>query len=181
MDRAGGRVSESLGVLAPGGGRAPGELPPGLDREPGRSVHPRPAHRRGTGTPTRGVAANADSAGGIRPDGSATHAGRNREVRAGRIAAGIRGHGRSVPRLPAVRRRDGPALARCGAVRRHARAASRQRARDVGLPRLGGGSLQPEPAIRPVHNRAIGGRSTAQPNPRPTGGDGIQPLQCDDK
>ena len=52
-------------------------------------------------------------------------------------------------RVAALRRAHGDAVARRGALRRHARLSHRQPARHVALARLGDQRLQPQPAVRP--------------------------------
>ena len=66
---------------------------------------------------------------------------------------------------PAGHRRSGAstgaALARCRPLRRHARHPHRQLPRDLALSRLGHQGLQPQPALRPVHDRAARRRPAA--------------------
>ena len=78
------------------------------------------------------------------------------------LARRVRKDGRPLSGVAAIRRGDGPALARRGPLCRHARLAPRQRAPDVGLSRLGGRGVQPQPAVRPIHDRATGRRSAAE-------------------
>ncbi len=63
---------------------------------------------------------------------------------------------------PALRRADGAGLARRGPLRRHQRLPHRQRPRHVALARLGHRRLQPQPAVRPVHDRAARRRPAAR-------------------
>ena len=66
-------------------------------------------------------------------------------------------------------------------VCRYPRIAPRQRAADVGLPRLGRQSVQRQSALRPVQPVAGGGRSAAQSDDRAADRHGIQSLQCHDQ
>ncbi len=64
--------------------------------------------------------------------------------------------------VAALRRADGGALARCRALRRHARLSHRQPPDHVAVARLGDCRLQPEHAVRRVHDRAARRRSAAR-------------------
>ena len=78
------------------------------------------------------------------------------------VARRLREGGRPAARLAALRRAHGPLLARRGPLRRHARPAPRQRARDVAVPRLGHRGVQRQHAVRPVHRRAARRRPAAR-------------------
>ena len=74
-----------------------------------------------------------------------------------------------------------PILARRRALCRYQRLSLRQLSRGVGLSRLGDPRVQPQPAVRPVHDRATGRRPAAGPHARPAGRLGLQPLQRHDQ
>ena len=82
---------------------------------------------------------------------------------------------------PAVGRASGALLARRRALCRHPRHPLRQLPRELGLPRLGDQRLQPQPAVRRVHDRATGRRPPPRRHARPAGGLGLQPLQHHDQ
>ncbi len=84
-----------------------------------------------------------------------------------RPAAAIRALGRAPRPLLAGRR----------PLRRHARHPLRQLPRDLGLSRLGDRRLQPQPAVRPVHDRAAGRRPAAERHARPADRHRLPPLQ----
>ena len=93
--------------------------------------------RRGLTPSPEADRADADPPRRVRPDRPAADAGGGRRVPRRHVAGRLRADGRPLSRLAALRRRDGPPLARRRPLRRHARPAPRQRAPDVGLPRLG--------------------------------------------
>ena len=66
------------------------------------------------------------------------------------VARRLREARRRAARVAALRRAHGDAVARRGALRRHARLPHRQPARHVALARLGHQRLQPQPAVRSV-------------------------------
>ena len=81
-----------------------------------------------------------------------------------------------------------PLLARLRPLRRHPRHPLRQLPRDVDLSRVGHQRLQPQPAVRPVHDRAAGrrpvcdhGRRHARADPRQPDRQRLQPLQHHDE
>ena len=98
----------------------------------------------------------------LRPDRTAADAGRGRRVPRRPVARRLREAGRRAAAVAALRRADGDAVARRGALRRHARLPHRQPARHVALARLGDRRLQPQPAVRPVRDRAAGRRPAAR-------------------
>ena len=86
---------------------------------------------------------------------------------------------RCAPAVAALRRAHGHAVARRRALRRHARLPHRQPSRDVAVARLGHRRLQPQPAVRPVHDRAARRRPAARRDARAEGGLGLQPQPHD--
>ena len=78
------------------------------------------------------------------------------------LAAGVREGGRRAAREPALRREVGPALARCGPLRRKRRLRVRRLpARRLPLSRLGDPRAQRRPAVRRVRADAAGRRQAA--------------------
>ena len=93
--------------------------------------------------------------------GLAADAGRSRRVPRRQVPRRLREARGRAAGVAALRRADGDALARRGALRRHARLPHRQPARHVALARLGDQRLQPQPAVRSVRDRAARRRSAA--------------------
>ncbi len=72
-------------------------------------------------------------------------------------------------------------LARCSPLCRHERLSERRRTRHVAVARLGHRGLQPQPAVRPIHDRATGRRPAAECDARSADRDRLQPQssrQC---
>ena len=86
----------------------------------------------------------------LRPDRAAADAGGDRRLPRRPVARRLREARRRAARVAALRRAHGDAVARRGALRRHARLSHRQPARHVALARLGHQRLQPQPAVRSV-------------------------------
>ncbi len=82
---------------------------------------------------------------------------------------------------PQVGRASRPLLARRRPLRRHARHPLRQLPRDVVVSRLGDRGLQPQHAVRPVHDREPGRRPAAERDARAADRLGLQPLQHHDQ
>jgi len=80
------------------------------------------------------------------------------------------------PRIATVRGTSGAVLARCRAVRRFPRLPHRLESGHLGLSRLGGSLVQPEPAVRRVHHRAVGRRSPARAHPGSADRHRLHPL-----
>ena len=181
VDRRGRRVRAALVVPCAARDRA------AADRrrfEPDRRVRRGGASRGGLRAFARSRSRDAPSPRVARPDRAAAVACGTRRLRTRRRADGfrsrLRGRGRSPLGEPALRRALGPRVARCGALRRHARAASGQRAGDVALPRLGRRGAQRQQALRRVLDRADRGRPSARGLARPAGRERLRALPRDD-
>ena len=98
----------------------------------------------------------------LRPDRPAADAGGGRRVPRRPVARRLREARRRAAAVAALRRADGDAVARRRALRRHARLSHRQPARDVAVARLGDRRVQPQHAVRRVHDRAARRRSAAR-------------------
>ena len=157
------RVPTALVVYRPRAGAAAGGQEPGLGPQYDRPVHPGRARTARFATGPGGRPADARPAAEPRSDRAAALAGRGRGVRGRSGARRLRKAGRAIPPIAALGRAPGPLLARCGPLCRYARHSFRQLPRDVDLSRLGHRRLQSQPALRPVHGRAVGRRSAAQP------------------
>ena len=112
-----------------------------------------------------------------RPHRPAARAGGCRGVRQRQVAGRLREVRRQAAEVAALGRASRPLLARRRPLRRHARHPLRQLPRDLGLSRLGHRRLQPEPAVRPVHDRATRRRPAAEPDARPARRHRLQSLQ----
>ncbi len=119
-----------------------GRLHPGRDRK----ERPRPV---GRGRARRAAAPRQPG-----PHRPAADAGGAQGVPRGHGRRRLRAPGRPPPRVPPVRRAPGVLLARPRAVRRQRRLPQRQRAHGLALSRLRHRRLQPEPAVRPLHDGA---------------------------
>ena len=94
-----------------------------------------------------------------------------RDTAPGRLREGRR----SAAGLAPVRRADGDPLAQRGPLRRHQRLSDRRAADHVAVARLGDRRLQPQHAVRPVHDRAARRRPAAGRDARPEDRDRLQP------
>ena len=136
----------------------------GLGPQPDRPLRPRRSWRAPGLTPApeadRRTLARRLSLDltGLPPD-----AGRRRGVRQRHVAGRLR-EATSIELLAvaALGRAPRPLLARRRPLRRHARHPLRQLPRDVVVPRLGHQGLQPQHAVRPVHDRAARRRPAAR-------------------
>ena len=104
-----------------------------------------------------------------------------RSLRARRAAGRLRATGGPPARVAALRRADGPLLARPRALLGQRRLPQRQRAADVALPRLGGLGVQPQPHLRPLHARPARRRPAAGSRQRRAHRLGLQPPAADDR
>ena len=181
MDRRGGRVSAAL-VADPPEAAGPAE---GQGRvvgpQPDRPLRAGEARGERPAPGPRGRPPDARPSPEPRPHRPAAGPRARRGVRQRPLARGLRGPGRPAARLAPMGRAPRPILARRRALCRHQRLSLRQLSRGVGLSRLGDRRVQPQPAVRPVHDRATGRRPAARPHARPAGRLGVQPLQRDDQ
>ena len=152
LDRRRREVGYALGVHGAGTARAAGDA---QGPRVGRGT-------RSTASSSRGSSAKAEAVAGgrqgdaaaprhLRSDGTAADAGRSRRVPGRPLARRVREARRRAAAVAALRRAHGGAVARRGALRRHARLSHRQPARHVAVARLGHRRLQPQSALRPVH------------------------------
>ena len=97
-----------------------------------------------------------------RSDRAAADAGRARCVPGGQVAERLREGRRSAAAVAALRRAHGVPVAGRGPLRRQQRLPDRRRAVHVAVARLGDRRVQSQHAVRPVHDRAAGGRPAAE-------------------
>ena len=97
------------------------------------------------------------------------------------VAGCLREIRRSAARLAALGRASRPLLARRRPLCRHQRHPLRQLSRDLVVPRLGDQRLQPQHAVRSVHDRATGRRPAAQSHARSADRLRLQSLQHHDE
>ena len=164
LDRRRREVGYALGLHAagaPGAAAAVGQEGR-LGPEPDRSLHPRAARARRAEAVAGSRQGDAAAPRHLRPDRAAADAGRGRRLSRRPFARRLRTARRRAPAVAALRRADGRAVARRRALCRHARLPHRQPARHVAVARLGHRRLQPQPAVRPVRDRAAGRRPAAR-------------------
>ena len=166
MDRRRREVGHALGLYRPGAARSARGQPRPVGAQPDRSVHPRAPRTRRAEAVARSRQDDAAAPRDLRPDRPAADAGRGRRVPRRPLARRVREARRCAAAVPALRRADGRAVARRRPLRRHARLPHRQPPRHVALARLGHRRLQPQPALRPVHDRAARGRSAPERHAR---------------
>ena len=111
--------------------------------------------------------------------GTAADAGRDRRLPGRPVAGRLREARRRAAAVAALRRAHGGAVARRGALRRHARLSHRQPARDVAVARLGDRRVQPEHAVRRVRDRAARRRPAAERHARTEDRLRVQPQSHD--
>ena len=113
---------------------------------------------------------HADSPRDVRPHRPAADARRGRGLSRRQVARCLRAAGRSAAGLARLRRAVGPALARRGPLQRDARLRVRLRpVPRLAVSRLRHPGVQRRPALRPVRDRAPGGRPRARSRARAAG------------
>ena len=163
MDRRGREVGHALGVRR----RRSVPTPPrrvsaGLGPQSDRSVHPRAARREGLKPSPEADKATLLRRRHVRPDRPAADARGDRRLPRRPVARRLREAGGRAAAVAALRRAHGDAVARRRPLRRHARLPHRQPPRDVAVARLGHRRLQPQHAVRRVHDRAARRRPAAR-------------------
>ena len=148
--------------------------------QPHRRVHPQHARIQGHRTLARGRPADPDPPALARPDRPAADARGGPRVRARHRPPRLRAAGRPAPRVAPLRRADGRSLAGPGAVLRHGRLPRRPGPAHLPVPRLRDRRVQPQRALRPVHDRAARRRPASPPDHRAARGDRLQPPEHDD-
>ncbi len=125
------------------------------------------------GAGARGRSLHAGAPRVSRSDRPAADARRGRRVCQRPATGRLRADGRSRAGRSGLRRALGPRVARPGALCRLEGLWLRSAAHDLALSRLGDRGLQSQPAVRPVHDRAVGRRPAAAAHDRPDSGHGL--------
>ena len=143
--------------------------------EPHRPVRAREARSRRDVTFARGRPGHPHQAALGRPDGAASDARGGRCLHRRHRPEGVRKARRPPARQPALRRADGPAMARRRPLRRQQRVPAGRRHLAMGLARLAGQGAERRHAFRSVHHPPPGRRPPARGHDRGQDRQRIQP------